>query len=1143
MASTILIIDDDKFTRQVLCKILRRDKAISAFKPTIVEASNGMEGLRLYDVHQPALAIVDLLMPKMDGFEVCKRLREQADKSELTIAVTSGVYKDAAISRRIKDEFQADFFAKPYQIKKIAQFVANALSPDKGGASDDDKAEDVSPAALSGSLKKRSSAKLLLDFLEQEKSGRLMLRRGQVVRQIEIYVGHPVSITTNVREETLGHFLVSKKRIDSETHRLAMNLASKNRVRFGEAVIEMGVLTANDLIAELTAQTRFKLVNSLRWRDGTWTFRPGEPRNSNSNALNVVEVIVSGLAATAQLEPTPPVLSALSGKSLKLNPRGLKLLAQISASVSPGFAKAFVAGTTIERLEGLGVNHVEIFTCLDVLMQCDGLEVTLPAGVPSHVAQEASDTFNLRSIAHAKVRHNEGPDLIDSLFDSQAAQNTMTGKSPLTELGSVELWKSLKTKGVGTIPEGIADTIESDPEVEADEEETLQAEEQRRRRRSSLVRAQALADDSVVDVNFSDPVEAEDVSAGRSAIIGEFLRIQEKTLYDVLQVEHDASESEIKAAHDRIVDEFEKSQYSKLNLGRDFQKLDVLHATYSRCTETLLDKEKRARYDKTLGGADDTVNDAPSMDAEIAFSEGERLLAAGDHTGAMAKLKEAVEIAPNEAAYKAELGWTIYLQGNKAASAADEARTYINNALAQAPDDVLANEYKGLIDSHLGDDIETALLHLEKALRGDPRRVESLRKVEELRIERGEYQELKQLYRRLLFGMKGTSPVEEALIWCRLGDLHRHYVNDEESALIAYEAAHKLTPLDESLQSKISELKGGDLAQFYGFNRALVARWLDAPSDLAPLAELFELARKTDHNDGAFLAASGLVAVGKADEGAKSTYQRHKPRYLLRAQQPLDNESWPYVLYQDDYALLGALYALLAPSIQEISPPTDAKNAIAGATALSEQKLPGAFQAVRAYVAHTLDVEEPEIYTQDDYGRTIHVAALAKPALMVGSATLKCNDKLELAFRLGRSMSFLRPGRAVVAGCPSNVLKSAMLACYSLRSPNASVPDPDGKVAAFKTAIEGGGDMLRHQVTELVSHISQEHPTLNLSRWVRTLSRTADRVGLLLCGDLPTALRCVSESTDQDAITQLTAFAVSASHIQLRHMMGLSIEV
>lgn len=1128
MNPRILIIDDDKFTRQVLCKILRRDKVIGRYKPEIVEASNGMEGLRLYEKHKPILAIVDLLMPKMDGFEVCKRLREAAGKDELTIAVTSGVYKDASISKRIHEDFQAEFFAKPYQIKQIAEFVADALSPDSRDDSRAGRAPARSEETLSGSLKKRSAAKILLDHLKQEKTGRLVLRRAQVVRQIELYVGHPVSVTTNVREETLGHFLVSKKRIDSETHSLAMSLAANRKMRFGEALIEMGVLNANELIEELTAQTRFKLVNALRWRQGTWSFRAGEPRSSNSNALNVVEVIVAGLAATAQLEPPPPAITALSGKALTLNARGRKLLAQIATSISPSFAENFGRGTSIEKLETAGVNQVEIFSCLDVLLQCDGIESKSAAGVPAQFDPESSDSINLREIAHAKVRTQEGPDLIASLFDNQAAQSTRTGRNPLTALGSGDLWKSVAGR--------------ESPNAPSDEAQT-QPLERRQKRASVPIQPQTLEDDEVVDSDFSPTVEDEELAAGRKVLLEEYLRIQEKTLYEVLELEHDASEEAIQAAYQERHEGFDKTHYANLDLGRDFLKLDVLHATYDQCLDTLLDEQKRKDYDESIQGMSTSMGDVPSMDAEIAFRQAERFLAEGNYTGAMGKIRKAVEIAPSEAAYQAELGWAIFVRGNHSATAADEARPHINNALRIAPDDVLANEYKGLIHAHLGDDIENALLHLERALGGDPRRVESLRTIEQIRIGRNEYQALEQLYRRLLFRLKDSSPPEEALIWSRLGDLHQHYLKNSESALIAYQAANRLTPQDELLQNKVADLQGGDRPQFYWRNQELRERWQEDPTDPSALRELFAAARNAGHNDGEFLAASGLVTAGHAEEDSNRCYQRYRPRFLLRAQHMLDAKCWAQVLFPEDYALLGALYALLEPSMQAIAPSSDAEAEVSRADLVDDAALPEDFRVVRAYVAHVLGVAEPAIYSRGDYGRVIHVAALKAPTLLAGYDMLTCTDKIELAFHLGRAMSYLRPGRAIVAGCPRSILKSAMLACYSLRSPEVSVPDPDGKIEEFKSTIQEIDPSLRYQVTELVAHISQEHPNLNLSRWVRTLNRTADRVGLLLCGDLPTALRCVGESGDQESRTHLFSFGVSAEHMQLRQALGLSIDV
>ena len=64
---------------------------------------------------------------------------------------------------------------------------------------------------------------------------------------------------------------------------------------------------------------------------------------------------------------------------------------------------------------------------------------------------------------------------------------------------------------------------------------------------------------------------------------------------------------------------------------------------------------------------------------------------------------------------------------------------------------------------------------------------------------------------------------------------------------------------------------------------------------------------------------------------------------------------------------------------------------------------------------------------------------------------------------------------------------------------------------------------------------------LNLSRWGRALSRTADRIGLLVCGDLPAARRYASDggATDDD----LVEFALSPEHLRLRSELGLSIDV
>ncbi len=73
MSIKILLIDDDLTLLRLLSQYLRE----SAFK--VVEASNGALGLRLAYSEKPDLVLLDVMLPGMDGWEVCTRLRELTD--------------------------------------------------------------------------------------------------------------------------------------------------------------------------------------------------------------------------------------------------------------------------------------------------------------------------------------------------------------------------------------------------------------------------------------------------------------------------------------------------------------------------------------------------------------------------------------------------------------------------------------------------------------------------------------------------------------------------------------------------------------------------------------------------------------------------------------------------------------------------------------------------------------------------------------------------------------------------------------------------------------------------------------------------------------------------------------------------------
>ena len=73
MGNKILVIDDDaSFTRLV-------EQVLTQKGYEVLTANNGQGGLRLLFDHKPDLVLLDVVMPKMDGWQTCTRIRDVSD--------------------------------------------------------------------------------------------------------------------------------------------------------------------------------------------------------------------------------------------------------------------------------------------------------------------------------------------------------------------------------------------------------------------------------------------------------------------------------------------------------------------------------------------------------------------------------------------------------------------------------------------------------------------------------------------------------------------------------------------------------------------------------------------------------------------------------------------------------------------------------------------------------------------------------------------------------------------------------------------------------------------------------------------------------------------------------------------------------
>jgi excisionase family DNA binding protein len=118
----ILIVDDDEALLGTI-----KDTLGGAIPEALVRtATDGYEGLVQVGAFHPDLLVLDIRMPRLDGFEVCRRLKARPDTASVRIlAVTA--YPDGGVRERIFECGADDMIEKPFMIEKFQARVRTLL--------------------------------------------------------------------------------------------------------------------------------------------------------------------------------------------------------------------------------------------------------------------------------------------------------------------------------------------------------------------------------------------------------------------------------------------------------------------------------------------------------------------------------------------------------------------------------------------------------------------------------------------------------------------------------------------------------------------------------------------------------------------------------------------------------------------------------------------------------------------------------------------------------------------------------------------------------------------------------------------------------------------------------------------------------
>ena len=158
---TILIVDDEQPIREILVYNLKKEGY------NVIEASDGITAINIALEQYPDLILLDIMLPKMDGLSVCKRI-----KNSYNVPILMLTAKDSEIDKILGLELGADdYITKPFSVRElIARVKANLR-----------KVENLAVTRIDNDNSKKKENKIIVNDLELDLDKFEVKIRGEII--------------------------------------------------------------------------------------------------------------------------------------------------------------------------------------------------------------------------------------------------------------------------------------------------------------------------------------------------------------------------------------------------------------------------------------------------------------------------------------------------------------------------------------------------------------------------------------------------------------------------------------------------------------------------------------------------------------------------------------------------------------------------------------------------------------------------------------------------------------------------------------------------------------------------------------------------------------------------------------------------
>lgn len=187
-AEKVLVVDDEPVIAQMLTDRFQE------LYVNVLRARNGVEALEMAWEHVPDLILLDVMMPKIDGFEVAKILKENPRTAGIPIIFLTALSE-------VKDEVRGlqvgadDFITKPFHFDELLDRVSKVLQKAEAERAESEKG-DGGPSAVKGKLKEMSLVNLIrllepekrtgiLTLVSERRTGHLYFQDGKIFNAVQ----------------------------------------------------------------------------------------------------------------------------------------------------------------------------------------------------------------------------------------------------------------------------------------------------------------------------------------------------------------------------------------------------------------------------------------------------------------------------------------------------------------------------------------------------------------------------------------------------------------------------------------------------------------------------------------------------------------------------------------------------------------------------------------------------------------------------------------------------------------------------------------------------------------------------------------------------------------------------------------------